>query len=321
MSVQQKLTSNTVVDLAYVGNNGTNLSMLADINQVRPPVAGEDPNGTLALRRPIQGFGTISAVLPEAFSNYHALQAKVEYRTSANLNVLNSFTWSKAMDNVSQVLEEPSGSTGTPQNVYNIAADRGLSGYHVPLLNVTSFVWNLPVGEGQKFGSRLPSLLNGILGGWQLSGIHTMRSGRTVNLRYNTSGPTAVTSGLPSFLGGVALRPNISGDLMAPEDERSINNYVNRDNITLPTATSPFGNAGRNVVRGYAFYQLDLGVQKKFALPFRDGAALEIRAEGFNVLNKTNFGAPNGDRNSGAFGTIRSTFPARQLQFAAKISF
>ena len=41
----------------------------------------------------------------------------------------------------------------------------------------------------------------------------------------------------------------------------------------------------------------------------------------FNVLNKTNFGLPNGDRNSGAFGTIRSTFPARQLQFAAKLSF
>ena len=321
LSVQQKLTSNMVVDLAYVGNDGAKLSMLADINQARPPVAGEDPNATLAARRPIQGFGTISAVLPEAFSNYHGLQAKVEYRTSANLNVLNSFTWSKAIDNVSQVLEEPSGSTGTPQNVFDIDADRGLSGYHVPLLNVTSFVWNLPFGEGQRFGAHLPRVLNGILGGWQLSGIHTMRSGRTVNLRYATSGPTAVTSGLPTFLGGVALRPNVSGDPLAPEDARSIDNYFNRDNVTLPTATAPFGNAGRNIVRGYAFYQLDLGVQKKFPLPLRDGASLEIRAEGFNVLNKTNFGSPNGDRNSGAFGTIRSTFPARQLQFAAKISF
>jgi hypothetical protein len=225
------------------------------------------------------------------------------------------------MDNVSQVLEEPGGSTGTPQNVYDIGADRGLSGYDVPFLNVTSFVWNLPFGRDQRFGKHLPSVLNGILGGWQLSGIHTMRSGRTVNLRYNTSGPTAVTSGLPSFLGGVALRPNISGDVLAPEDERSIDNYFNRNNVTLPTAIAPFGNAGRNIVRGYAFYQLDLGVQKRFPLPVREGATVEIRAEGFNVLNKTNFGGPNGDRNSGAFGTIRSTFPARQLQLAAKISF
>ncbi len=50
--------------------------MLADINQARPPLPGEDANATLAARRPIQGFGTISAVLPEAFSNYRALQAQ-----------------------------------------------------------------------------------------------------------------------------------------------------------------------------------------------------------------------------------------------------
>ncbi len=165
------------------------------------------------------------------------------------------------------------------------------------------------------------TLMNGILGGWQVSGIHTMRSGRTVNLRYNTSGPTAVTSGLPTFLGGVNLRPNITGDPLAPEDQRSIDNYFNTANITLPPATAPFGNAGRNIGRGYPFYQLDLGIQKRFALPFRSGGWIEIRAEGFNVLNKTNFGLPNADRNSGAFGTIRSTFQARQLQFAAKVSF
>jgi hypothetical protein len=321
VSVQQKVTDNIVTDLAYVGNHGVKLSMIADINQARPPLATENANATLAARRPIQGYGTISAVLPEAFSNYHALQAKVEYRKSTSLNVLNSFTWSKAIDNVSQVLEEPGGSTGTPQNVYDIGNDRGPSGYHVPLLNVTSFVWNLPFGQGQRFGTNMGTVLNGVLGGWQVSGINTMRGGRTINLRYATSGPTAVTSGLPTFLGGVALRPNVTGDPLAPEDVRSIDNYFNRDNVTLPPATAPFGNAGRNSVRGYAFYQLDLGLQKSFGLPIRQGASLEIRAEAFNVLNKTNFGLPNGDRNSGAFGTIRSTFPARQLQLAAKLSF
>ncbi|HMF61333.1 MAG TPA: TonB-dependent receptor, partial [Vicinamibacterales bacterium] len=321
VSVQQQLTKNLLVDLAYVGNDGRNLSMLADINQARPPVAGEDPNSTLAARRPFPAFGTISAVLPDAFSNYRALQARVEYRSSANLNLLNAFTWSRAIDNVSQVLEEPNGSTGTPQNVYDIAADRGPSAYDVPFLNVTSFVWNLPFGKDQKFGSGLPAVVDGIIGGWQLSGIHTMRSGRTVNLRYNTSGPTPVTSGLPTFLGGVNLRPNVTGDPLAPESERSIDNYFNRANVTLPPATQPFGNAERNGVRSYAFYQFDLGIQKQFPLPVRDGAAIEIRAEAFNVLNKTNFGAPNGDRSSGAFGTIRSTFPARQVQLAAKVIF
>jgi hypothetical protein len=295
--------------------------MLADINQARPPLPGENANATLAARRPIQGYGTISAVLPEAFSNYNALQAKVEYRVGSSLNLLNSFTWSKAIDNVAQVLEDPSGNTGTPQNVYDIDNDRGLSGYDVPLLNVTSFVWDLPVGQGRRFGAGMPTALHAVLGGWQLSGIYTMRSGRAVNLRYNTSGPTAVTSGLPSFLGGVALRPNIVGDPMTPEDERSIDNYFNRNTVLLPTATEPFGNAGRNIVRGYPFFQLDMGVQKRFPLGFRDGGFVEIRAEGFNILNRTNFGSPNGDRSSNAFGTIRSTFLARQMQLAVKVSF
>ena len=79
--------------------------------------------------------------------------------------------------------------------------------------------------------------------------------------------------------------------------------------------------AGRNIVRGYPFYQLDFGLQKKFALPFRERTSVQFRAEAFNLLNKTNFGAPTGDRSSGAFGTIRSTFVARQIQFAVKISF
>jgi hypothetical protein len=148
-----------------------------------------------------------------------------------------------------------------------------------------------------------------------------MRSGRTVNLRYATSGPTPVTSGLATFLGGVTLRPNVLGDALAPEGERSIDNYFNKTNVVLPGENQPFGNAGRNIVRGYPFYQFDCGVEKRFAIPVRDNMYLKFRAEAFNLLNKTNFGAPNGDRSSGAFGTIRSTYVARQLQLALKLVF
>jgi hypothetical protein len=321
-SIQQRLTRKTMIDAGYVGNHAIKMVLLADLNQeARVPLPGENANATLAARRPIQGFGTISAVLPNAFSSYHSLQVKLEHRASRSLNLLNSFTWSKALDNSSQVLEEPNGSTGRPQDIYNIANDKGLSGYDVPLLNTTSVVWTVPVGKGRTFGRNFSGLLQGVAGGWQLSAINTSRSGRTVNLRYNTSGPTAVTSGLATFMGGVTLRPNIIGDPLAPEAERSIDNYFNRNNVVLPTATAPFGNAGRNIVRGYGYHQLNLGLQKKFALPFRDSTSVQLRAEAFNLLNKTNFGAPNGDRNSGAFGQIRSTYPARQLQFALRVAF
>jgi len=319
-SIQQKLSRVTLLDVAYVGNKSTGLVLLADINQARPPVAGEIANDTLDARRPIQGYGSISGVIPAAFSTYHSLQIKAEHRAGRGLYILNSFTWSKGIDNTSQVLEEPNGSTGTPQNYYNLTADKGLSGYNVPLLDTLSSVYTLPFGRKQRWMKSLPGALDAILGGWQLSGINTMRSGRQVNIRYNTSGPTPVTAGLATFLGGVNLRPNLLGDPLAPESVRSIDNFFNKANIVNPPATSPFGNMGRNIVRGYPYYQLNTGVQKMFRLP-REGMSLQFRAEAFNLQNRVNFSAPNGDRSSGSFGTIRSTYPARQLQFALRLAF
>jgi hypothetical protein len=320
-SIQRKLASRTLLDVAYVGNHSLKTVILADLNQARPPRAGEDANSTLDARRPIQGFRTISVVLPAGMSNFHSLQVKAEHRAAGSLNILNSFTWSKAIDNASQVLEEPNGSTGNPQDIHNTAADRGISGYNVPFLNVTSAVWNLPLGHGRAFARNLPRAVEAVIGGWQITGINTMRSGRAVNLRNDPSGPTPVTAGLATFMGGVALRPNLTGDPMIPEDKRGIDSYFNRNTVVLPPATAPFGNAGRNIVRGYAYYGLNLGLQKKFGLPLRDRASVNVRAEAFNLLNKTNFGAPTGNRTASAFGTIRSAYAARQMQGSIRIVF
>lgn len=323
LSIQREITPNMLVDVGYVGNHAVKLVLLADYNQARPLTAAElalpaAQRPSLQARRPIQGFGTISAVLPAAFSNYHALQAKFERRFNRGLYVLNSFTWSKAIDNVGQVLEEPNGNTGNPQNLYDLAADRGISAYDQPINNTTSFVWDLPLGRGRWIGGDLPKALDAAIGGWTVSGINTVTSGQPINLRY---APSPVTANLPSFLGGVALRPNVSGDPLAPRDERTIDNYFNRNNVSIPSVTQPFGSAGRNIARSNAFFQFDFGLNKSFGLPINEQTRLEFRAEFFNLFNKTNFAAANPDRSSAAFGTIRSAFPARQIQFALKFYF
>ncbi len=329
LSIQRELTSSMLLDVAYVGNHAVKLIMLADLNQARPNNVGE--NLPLDARRPIPGFRSISAVLPAAFSNYHALQVKFERRFSKGVYILNSFTWSKAIDNVSQVLEEPGGNEGRPQNLYDLAADRGLSAYDQPFNNTTSLVWELPFGKGRAFWSDMPYALDAFVGGWTVTGINTMVSGQVVNFRYT---PAPVTANLPSFIGGVALRPNLVGNPILPKDERTINRYFNTEAIRIPSVNQPFGNAGRNIGRGDSFYQFDFGLQKNFALPFiNEVSKLEFRAEFFNLLNKTNFGTPNGSANGivfdatgkltngGSFGLVRSTAPARQIQFALKLSF
>ena len=98
------------------------------------------------------------------------------------------------------------------------------------------------------------------------------------------------------------------------------NNWFNRDAVVIPTDFSqPFGNAPRNNVRGPVFWQVDFAMSKHF--PLGGSSQLEFRLEAFNLLNRTNFRPPNGNRSAGAFGTITSTYDPRQLQLGFKLSF
>ena len=324
LSIQQEIFAQLVLDVAYVGNRAKNLVILGDYNQARPLTTAElalpaAQRPSLQARRPIQNFGTISAVLPEGFSNYNALQVKLERRFADGLYFLNSFTWSKTLDNASQVLEEPNGNTGTPQNVYNIRADKGIGAYDQPFNNTTSFVFEVPFGRGHRFGTNLHPVLDSVFGGWLLTGVNTMTSGQPINFRY---GPSPVTNNLPTFLGGVALRPNVVCDPINRENRPNpTSGYFVRSCLTTPTPDQPFGNAGRNIARSDNYFNFDLGVHKQFRLPINEESRIELRAEFFNLFNRTNFQAANSDITNAAFGTISSAFPARQIQIALKFTF
>jgi hypothetical protein len=205
-----------------------------------------------------------------------------------------------------------------------MAAEKGLSNYDQKLTNVTSAVYQVPFGKGQKFGSGMPGAVDAVLGGWQITAINTALSAPPVNLRaWSGSIPAAfqVVGNLSGFRGGETYRPNVTGPVRAENVTDVTNTFFNLANVQLPTDPShPFGNAGRNSVRGLGFQQLDLGVHKSFALPV-ENMRLQFRAEFFNLFNHTNFTAPNTDRSSTAFGTIRGTYAPRQAQFALKLLF
>jgi len=308
-SVQRELLPNLLVDVGYVGNKSRDIMILGDFNQARPN--GPTENATIQARRPIQNFQEIQIAWGGGKGDYHALQVKVERRYTHGLYLLNSFTWSRARDNASGHLEVQNGDNSRV-NYRDIESEFGRSGYDQPLNNTTSFVWELPFGQGRKYGASLNPVMDGLLGGWRVVGINTMTSGVPVNLSY---APTAVfsVSGSPTY------RPNLTGDPLTPDG--GITNYLNPATVEIPTdRTQPFGNAPRNVVRAPSFYQLDLGLHKAFGLG-RDHTRLEARIEAFNLFNKTNFGSPNSNRSSSAFGTITSTSVARQLQLGVKFYF
>ena len=326
VTVQRELFKDTLLDLAYVGNRGDHLPMLGDFNQARPITSAElasglTTNGTLLARRPYQGFNNITAVLPFGFSNYHALQVKFEHRGQW-LTLLNSFTWSKAIDNVGQVLETTNGTEAYPQDIRNPRNDKGPSGFDQRINNVTSFVFDVPYGKGRRWGRNIPTALDFAIGGWQASSIVTLQSGQALNLRYpDASG--LLSDNQPTFLGNVALRPNLVDPSQSIySSTKDYTNYFNRANLATPPVTNPFGNLGRNVAYGFPLYQTDFTIAKNFPMRFiNEGARLQFRSEFYNFFNKTNFAAPTVDLSSGNFGRSTSTFDPRYIQFALKLQF
>ena len=132
-------------------------------------------------------------------------------------------------------------------------------------------------------------------------------------------GATFIVSGIAQdFRGANNYRPNVTCDPMASGADRTITNWFNKACVVVPTDPSqPFGNAARNSVHGPLSWQFDFAASKKFALG--GPAQLEFRLEAFNLLNRTNLRAPNGNRSAAGFGTITATNDPRQLQLGFKV--
>ena len=317
-SVQRELRDGVLVDLAYVGNRADGMLLFANFNQAAPNNAA----GTIALqdRRPIREFADITYAFNGGTSRYHAFQGKVDWRATRALTLMTALTLSQTKDNGAGSLENPNGNFPAPQDFRNMDADFGLSSYHQPYNSTTSLVWDLPFGRGRRFLGDAPLALDLLLGGWQVAGVNTVNAGDPVTLTY-IAGPAFQVSGIQQdFRGANNYRPNVNGDVLAPVGSRTVQNYLNRDAVVIPTDPSqPFGNAARNSVRGPLFWGLDVQATKWVTMPWPNGA-LELRVEAFNVLNRSNFRAPNGNRSANAFGTITSTYDPRILQVGVKLS-
>jgi hypothetical protein len=306
LSVQRQLGGSIVLDLAYVGNRSNKLLLFANYNQAIPNEPGA--NLSLAQRRPIPNFSDITIAFNGGFSSYNGFQARLEQRFTRGLSILNSFTWSKTIDNGAGSLESPNGNFPAPQDYYNRRAEKSLSGYDQPLNNTTSVVYSVPSGLGR------------LLGDWQFSLINTMTSGAPVTFTYQPD-PTVMVSGIQQdFRGANNYRPHVLGNPVLPDSARTVSNYFDRDAVVIPSGPNPFGSVGRNTVRSSAFYQLDFSVSKKFDLP-REETNLQFRAEFFNLFNKTNFLAPNANRSAAAFGSITNTYDPRLIQLGLKLNF
>ena len=135
------------------------------------------------------------------------------------------------------------------QNVYNLAAERGPSSFDVKLMNVTSVVWQVPFGRGRKFGSNTNSVVDAMLGGWELNTIHTGQHRASRERRLHPSAANDATGRIPDYRGLAVQRPNLVGDPTGASGPARIDQYFNKAAFAIPPANAPFGNLWRNAFR------------------------------------------------------------------------
>ncbi len=337
LAVQRQITKNSLIDIAYVGNHGLKLEGFLNGNQRN--IIDTPGSSTTTYSRPFANWPSdITEALNESYSNYSALEARYEQRMVAGLTLLNSFTWEHSLDNASSSLE---GNTPSPQDANNLKAEYAQSDYNLPIANITSLVYDLPFGHGRKFGQHLNPIMDGVLGGWQVSAVNTAQAGTPFNLTYGpNSNQLASTQIVANYRGVNLYRPNrVPGvPLTQGRSVRVTSNgtgyfqYINYNAVALPAAKNaagayqpPFGNMSRNPGRTPPLYQTDLDFNKTFNTP-KEGMKIEFRSELYNIFNHTNLYLPSTisgtqGANASTGGLISSTFTPRVIQFALKIIY
>jgi carboxypeptidase family protein len=310
VNVQQQLGRSRVLEVAYVGSKGKNLLSARDINQPAPSVL---PPGLPFVPRPNPFFDDITELESRASSRYDSLQVRLQQRLDQGLTVLGSYTWSKSTDDASNFFSS-AGDPNFPQDSNNPAAERGRSNFDVRHRLSVSYTYDLPFGKGKAHLADR-GWVSTLLSGWQTFGIVTLQTGRPFTVALL---PEIDNSGTGrSALGfGANDRPNLNGDPNL--SRRSPERWFNTAAFSF-SAPGTFGNAGRNILEGPGYQNVNVSLVKNTALTER--LKLQLRAEAFNLFNHPNFNLPDNFLGSPTFGRISSARDPRHLQFGVKLLF
>jgi Carboxypeptidase regulatory-like domain/TonB dependent receptor len=295
LAVQTQLMKDLSLDVAYVGNKTTHEQMISVPDNVPAPGAG-----AIQSRRPYPQWGQFSLGISNGNATYNALQVKLEKRFSAGYQMLLSYTHSKCLDEGT--------SQTAPQTVNLLKANHAVCDYDLPNNMTVSSVYELPFGKGHKFLGNANRVVNGALGGWQVAGIFTARTGLPFT-------PTISADQANTGIGG--QRPVVVGDPSVSNPSPTL--WFNPAAFAQP-AKYTYGNGGRNILRADSLLELDVTLEKNFMIT--ESKRLQFRAEAFNITNTSTFAAPNASIGSASAGIITSTLNAgRVLQGALKFYF
>jgi hypothetical protein len=278
-----------------------------DVNQ-------PDPTGLVFPNpRPNPFFDDVTLIESRGRSEYDALQIKFQQRFDHGLSLLSSYTLGEAMDDASGFFAS-TGDANFPQDSRNPELEWARSSFDVRHRFSTSFSWELPFGSGRTWLDD-GGVASAVLGGWDLHGIVTMNSGRPFTVALLPEIDNSNTG--RSTLGfGANDRPNVVGDPKLNDPAPGA--WFDTTAFSMAPFGS-FGDAGRNILEGPGYANVNLGVHKNVAVT--EGTTLQVRVEAFNLFNRTNFDLPDGFVGSPTFGQVLSAGDPRRCQFGFKFIF
>lgn len=325
LTIQQAFTSNTTLQVGYVGEHGTHLMVPTPYAQKRLVNGVVEPGayfqGNPAL---LADISTVSGTSSTGYMHYNAMQAILQHRLSNGLEGQLAYTWSHCLTNNSGYYGTWGSATqATPaspyyQNLYNPAGDYASCYYNSKHILSAYATYSLPVGRGKMLGANMNPVVDKVVGGWQASAILSLHSGFPLAV-YNATDTSGTGSRGP--------RPNCGAQQvfgrkpsLAPDGTFQGYEWMSASGFSEPDPGT-FGNCpaqGPDI--GPGFENTDIGLMKDFHLS--ESMYFQFRGDFLNAFNNVQLGHPNTNfPNSGSFGLVNTSQPARNIQFALKFYY
>ena len=310
LTLEREFGPGLIMRASYVGTKGNYLQRSRPINTIAPGVftppqtaaeetamqtagvftrvnAGLNAALTSSSTRIDPRFNGVTLIESSANSNYHGLQLYTAKRFAKWYEFTASYTWSKSIDDVSDVLGVLANDSSSQQNPFNNRNNRAVSQFDIPHRATITHDFTAPALAGRN------GFVRAVLGGWEFNGIFQAQSGLPVNILSGARGGVAD----PLLLGGNAAgstgaaRPDVVGPVNIHFDANPGLGSNNPNKIPGSGLAQPlvghFGSLGRNVLRANPLIQADWTLGKRFA--FTERVNLQLQAQIFNVFNNTTF--------------------------------
>ncbi len=334
LAIQKDLGWNTVLDVAYVGNNTHHIVQTRNMNilpqgvrflqssrdtTVTPTAANPGALPDVFLR-PILGFGDIYMGGPGITTRYDSLQVQANRRFARGFELAGTYTWASSTSNN---FIGTSGSATDPGVYYTLAPSLNRSKNPLVQAHVVNLSYIVDLPRGSKLIPARPA--KWVLDNWQVSGISTFATGLPSNVTFTTQDNFDFSGGGEVCGTGIVQ----TGSAVAPRDQRSVDRWFNTGAFQRPSGRGDIGNNCNNAKFTLpGFNNHDLSIFKTFPLK-NEKRQFQFRWEMYNALNHTQFNAVNagaqfdasGKQTNLSFGKVTTARTERRMQLSLRFSF